>query len=128
MGNQKLRVAIAGFGTVGQKRKMFIEKNKNLDLVALCDKSFSNSKPENDYIKYYENYEDVLKLPLDILFVCLTNDIQPEVTMKALELGLHVFCEKPPGRTVQDILDVIEVEKRYPHLKLMYGFNHIKMQ
>ena len=122
--NKKLKVGIAGFGTVGRKRKMFIEKHSNLELIALCDKSFSNSKPEDYLIKCYENYEDILKLPLDVLFVCLTNDIQPEVTKKALELGIHVFCEKPPGRTVQDIIDVIEVEKRHPHLKLMYGFNH----
>jgi predicted dehydrogenase len=122
--NKKLKVGIAGFGTVGRKRKMFIEKHSNLELIALCDKSFSNSKPEDNLIKCYENYEDILKLPLDVLFVCLTNDIQPEVTKKALELGIHVFCEKPPGRTVQDIIDVIEVEKRHPDLKLMYGFNH----
>jgi predicted dehydrogenase len=35
-----------------------------------------------------------------------------------------VFCEKPPGRTVQDIRAVIAAEKKQPQLKLKYGFNH----
>ena len=124
MNKEKLKVGIAGYGTVGRKRRIFIETNPNLELIALCDKSFSIEKPLNDGIQYFYNYEDILKLPLDILFVCLTNDIQPDVTIKALNLGMHVFCEKPPGRTVQDILNVIEIEKKKPWLKLMYGFNH----
>ena len=37
---------------------------------------------------------------------------------------MHVFCEKPPGRNVEDILAVIDVEKDNQDLKLMYGFNH----
>ena len=46
------------------------------------------------------------------------------VTVAALKRGLHVFCEKPPGRSVEDIKKVILHEKMNPNLKLMYGFNH----
>jgi predicted dehydrogenase len=56
--------------------------------------------------------------------VSLTNDIAPEVTIAGLDRGLHVFCEKPPGRTVDDIIRVIRCERRHPKLKLKYGFNH----
>jgi len=56
--------------------------------------------------------------------VCVPNYLAPEVTIAGLEKGLHVFCEKPPGRTVEDVRKVIEVEKKHPHLKLKYGFNH----
>ena len=125
MSNKKLRVGIAGYGTVGRKRRFYIDLNSNLELVGLCDKSFSIDDTLIDQdISCFEHYEDLFKLNLDILFVCLTNDIQPEVTKKALNLGIHVFCEKPPGRNVEDILEVIEVEKNNPNQKLMYGFNH----
>lgn len=119
---KKLQVGIAGFGSVGQKRKKFIELNPHLNLVALCDKIFNNESKGG--LNYFKHYEDLLKCDIDILFICLTNDIQPEVTIKALKLGLHVFCEKPPGRYVQDIKDVIKIEKINPNVKLMYGFNH----
>ena len=70
------------------------------------------------------DYRALLGEALDVLFVCLPNYLAPEVTMAGLERGLHVFCEKPPGRTVADIASVIECERRHPGLKLMYGFNH----
>jgi predicted dehydrogenase len=124
MSVKKLRVGIAGYGTVGKKRHKYIDLNSNLELIAICDKNFSNDIFIKKKIERFEHHEDLLKLNLDILFVCLTNDIQPKVTIKALSLGIHVFCEKPPGRNIQDILDVIEVEKQNPSLKLMYGFNH----
>ena len=61
---------------------------------------------------------------LDVLFVCLTNDVAAQVTIDGLNKGLHVFCEKPPGRDVDDIRAVIAVERRHPGLRLKYGFNH----
>ncbi|RHX86859.1 Gfo/Idh/MocA family protein [Leptospira stimsonii] len=121
---KKLRVGIAGFGVVGKRRKEYIDRHPNLDVVAVCDKSFGKDGVLENHIRYYQNYKDLLKEELDALIVCLTNDIAAEVTIAGLEAGLHVFCEKPPGRNVEDIVRVIEHEKKYPSLKLMYGFNH----
>ena len=36
----------------------------------------------------------------------------------------YIFCEKPPGRDVADIIRVIEVGRKHSNLKIMYGFNH----
>ena len=120
----KLKVGIAGYGIVGKRRRGCVEGNPNLELVAVCDKSFGSDGTFADGINYYTNYKDLLNQPLDIVIVCMTNDIAPHVTIAALSLDLHVFCEKPPGRSVEDILDVIEYEKQHPKCKLMYGFNH----
>ena len=38
--------------------------------------------------------------------------------------GFHVFCEKPPGRKLEDIENVIKEEAKQKNLKLKYGFNH----
>ena len=75
-------------------------------------------------MRHYTNYKELLKEKLDVLIVAMTNDIAPDVTIEALHHGLHVFCEKPPGCTLNDIIRVIKVERDYPHLRLMYGFNH----
>ena len=37
-------------------------------------------------------------------------------------LGIHTFCEKPPGRGVDDITRIINAENE--NVKLMFGFNH----
>tara|TARA_B110000008_G_scaffold72640_1_gene73757 strand:- start:10468 stop:11508 length:1041 start_codon:yes stop_codon:yes gene_type:complete len=120
----ELKVAIAGFGVVGKKRKACVDRHPNLRLVAVCDRDFSDEGLLEDGVNYYQNYQSLLNKKLDILIICLTNEIAPEVTIAGLKAGLHVFCEKPPGRNVEDIKKVIQIENLNSSLKLMYGFNH----
>jgi predicted dehydrogenase len=119
-----LRVAIAGYGVVGKRRKDCIDRHPQMEVIAVCDKSFKEEGVFDDGVKFFREYPTLLKESLDVLIVCLTNDIAAEVTISGLNAGLHVFCEKPPGRNVEDLLKVIECEKKYPNQKLMYGFNH----
>jgi predicted dehydrogenase len=120
----KLKVGIAGYGVVGKRRKACVERNPYMRVVAVCDRLFSDTGVMEDGVRYFPDYHSLLQQDLDVLIICLTNEIVPEVTIAALEKGLHVFCEKPPGRNVSDIEKVISVVSNYPNLKLMYGFNH----
>ena len=120
----KLRVGIAGYGVVGKRRRQFIDANPNMQTVAVCDRTFGGPGTLDDGVPYFATYKELLAEPLDVLFVCLTNDMAPEVTMAGLIAGLHVFCEKPPGRNVEDIKRVIACEAAHPGLRLKYGFNH----
>ena len=119
-----LRVGIAGYGVVGKRRRVCVDQHSSLELVGVCDQSFKENGEFLEGLKYFTNYNDLLKEKLDLLIVCLTNNINSEVTIAALSLGLHVFCEKPPGRNLDDIIEVIHAENKNPKLKLMYGFNH----
>jgi predicted dehydrogenase len=121
---RKLKVGIAGYGVVGKRRRECVDFHPDMEMIAICDQYFLDDGVMDDGIRYYRNYKQLLEEKLDILIVCLTNEIAPKVTIEGLNFGLHVFCEKPPGRNVEDIISVIEVEKRHPELKLMYGFNH----
>jgi predicted dehydrogenase len=120
----QLKVGVAGFGVVGKRRKDCVTRNPDLCVVAVCDQTFADEGTLSDGVRYYRDYRRLLTENLDAMIVCLTNDMAAEVTIAGLEAGLHVFCEKPPGRSVEDIVKVIECERRNPHLKLMYGFNH----
>ncbi len=121
---EKLRVGIAGYGVVGKRRHFHIDLHANLKVVAICDRHFMSSGKMDSGVPYFSNYKELLAQDLDILFVCLTNDIAAEVTVAGLERGLHVFCEKPPGRDLSDMDLVVACKKKHPHLKLKYGFNH----
>lgn len=124
MENQKLKVGIAGYGVVGKRRRKVIDKHASLEVVAVCDISFNGVGTLEDGTRYHPDSESLLLEELDILFVCLPNYLASEVTIAGLDAGLHVFCEKPPGRDVADIAKVVECEKRHPNLRLKYGFNH----
>jgi predicted dehydrogenase len=122
--NRILNVGIAGYGTVGRRRRQFIDLNPNLATVALSDISFGRPDTAPDGVKLYPTYQGLFNENIDVLFVSLPNYLAAEATIAGLERGLHVFCEKPPGRTIQDIRDVITAEEKRPDLKLKYGFNH----
>ena len=124
MALKKLRVGIAGYGVVGKRRRQFIDLNPNMVTVAVSDRNFDQESTDPNEVKFYKTYQGLFNENLDAIFVSLPNYLAAEATIAGLERGLHVFCEKPPGRTVQDIRDVITAEKKQPHLKLKYGFNH----
>tara|TARA_B110000977_G_scaffold151723_1_gene192589 strand:- start:426 stop:1457 length:1032 start_codon:yes stop_codon:yes gene_type:complete len=121
---KKLKVGIAGYGIVGKRRHYFINEHPQLEVIGLCDQSFNDDYVQNEGISYFKNTDELLKLNLDILFVCLTNNVASKITIEGLKKGLHVFCEKPPGMNVEEIINVRDIEKKNPGLKLKYGFNH----
>lgn len=121
---ETLNVGIAGFGVVGKRRLSFIDQHQGLKTIAVCDQVFPEPATLANGVRCYPHFRQLLKEPLDLLFVSLPNYLAAEVTIAGLERGLHVFCEKPPGRDVRDIERVISIEKRCPGQLLKYGFNH----
>ncbi len=122
--NKSLRVGIAGYGIVGKRRHAVIKLRSDMRVVAVCDQNLKNQPaPEND-LRQFPDYIELLKENLDVLFVCISNDMAAQVTIAGLEKGLHVFCEKPPGKNLDDIQKVINCERLHPNAILKYGFNH----
>ncbi len=121
---EKLKIGIAGYGVVGKRRRDVIDAHPSLEVTAVSDRTLDGDGVFDDGVRYFDDYEKLLGENLDVLFVCLTNDINPDATIGGLEKGMHVFCEKPPGRDIADIARVIRCEKKHPGLKLKYGFNH----
>ena len=119
-----LRVGIAGYGIVGKRRHGVISARDDMKVIAVCDRTFDGEGALEDGTRHYTGYEELLDENLDALIVCISNDMAADVTIAGLEKGLHVFCEKPPGRDVADITRVVACEKTRPQQKLKYGFNH----
>ena len=122
--NKKLKVGIAGYGVVGNRRRNCIDQNPHMETVCVSDITFPDSGKFSDDVEYFTDYKHLFQKEMDVLFVSLPNYLSAEVTIKGLEHGCHVFCEKPPARTVAEVEKVIEVEEKCPELKLKYGFNH----
>jgi len=122
--NKPLRVGIAGYGVVGKRRHGVMDLRDDMNVVAVCDQTFDKPGSLKDGIHHYPDYKKLLGEDLDALFVCISNDMAAEVTVAGLEKGLHVFCEKPPGRDLDDIQSVINCEHKHANLVLKYGFNH----
>lgn len=118
---RKLKCGIIGFGYMGEIRRCVIEEHPDLELVGICDPD-STKRGAVQGCPTFESFHQLLEKDLDAVFVCAPNRYAPEICIQSLKKGKHVFCEKPPGRDKQDILNIIQAE--HPPLKLMFGFNH----
>ena len=120
---RQIRVAIVGLGVVGLKRKFFLSKNKKYQIKYVSDIKFKK-KFTRSAITYFKNYKEIPFKNIDAVFISLPNYLAPKVSIYFLQKNIHVFCEKPPGRSVQDVRNVLKVYKKNNKLKLKYGFNH----
>jgi predicted dehydrogenase len=73
--------------------------------------------------KAYGSYEDLLADDeIDVIYNPLPNHLHVEWSIKALEAGKHVLCEKPVGLSAQDAQKLIDAAKAHPELKVMEAF------
>ncbi len=118
-----LRVGVVGFGKIGQLRAGFLAAHPEFEVSSICDVDPGRAELAGG-VPFHSDYRRLLEEELDAVFVCAFNSVAPEIVIKALDHGLHVFCEKPPGRCVEDVEQIIEAERRNPGRKLKFGFNH----
>ena len=117
------RVGIVGYGIVGKKRHSALNKISDFDVVAVSDKNFDDQTKLTS-VSCYLDYKDLINSEeIDVLFVSLPNNFAADATLMALKKGIHVFCEKPPAKTLEELYP-IQSEIKGSNLKLMYGFNH----
>lgn len=122
---KKLKAGIVGYGYMGKIRKKIIEENVNFQLVGICDINKDLMAGDTTIkCKQYSDYKKMLKTDIDLVFVCTPNSFSPSIVIESLNAGKHVFCEKPPGKNLDDIKRMISAERNHPDLKLMFGFNH----
>lgn len=117
-----LKAGIVGFGKVGKIRYECIKNNPNLELMGICDIDPEVSRHSEK--KTYTNYKTLLYEQPDIIFVCTYNLYIPEIICEAISRGIHVFSEKPPGRTLYDVKNIYEAAIKHPEIKVKFGFNH----
>jgi predicted dehydrogenase len=118
-----LKIGIAGFGKMGQIRADEIIKNSSSHLVAIFEQYGEVSSEKYKDILHCKSYDELLEQDIDAMFICAFNNVAVSYTTRALQKGLHVFCEKPPAHTVKELQEVLKVEKE-TNLVLKYGFNH----
>ncbi len=73
--------------------------------------------------KAYGSYEDLLADPeLDVIYIPLPNHMHVEWSIKALEAGKHVLCEKPIALDANEAQKLLDASQAHPNLKLMEAF------
>lgn len=115
------RCGIAGYGYMGEIRERVIREHPNLHLSGIYETSPEVRERITD-CEAFDSLETLFNEGIDIIFVCTPNRYSPDICIQSMNRGIHVFCEKPPGRNVADIKNIIKAEAN--RIKLMFGFNH----
>ncbi|PWG81028.1 Gfo/Idh/MocA family protein, partial [Pararcticibacter amylolyticus] len=107
--------ALIGCGRIAQRHAEHINNKACLKAVCDIDKDKANSLA-NKYgaIPFY-NVEELLNadLGIDVVSICSPNGLHAEHTIKALQSGFHVLCEKPLSISVSDCGDMIKTAEKF---------------
>lgn len=118
-------VGILGMGKVGRIRAESVVKASGAELVGFYDPIIEQTNDLLRGLKRYSSPSDLISdNDLDAVFVCTPNHLLKPLTIYALNNGKHVFCEKPPGRNLQEFLDIKQIKASKKESVLTFGFNH----
>ena len=119
---KKLRTAIVGMGRMGATRYRAMTRHGGFDVVAVCDtdRGRMGEYPAGKYRDWRTCLDEARP---EAVAVCTVNRVIPDVACYAMEHGIAVFSEKPPGRTLEDAERMRDVQMETGAV-LKFGFNH----
>ncbi|MFO1022677.1 MAG: Gfo/Idh/MocA family oxidoreductase [Planctomycetales bacterium] len=124
---EKVRWGILGVAKIAVEKVVpAMQKGTLSDITAIASRDLGKAQAAAKQLnlpKAYGSYEELLADPeIDAIYNPLPNHMHLEWTVKALEAGKHVLCEKPIGLNTAEAVAIADAGKKHPHLKLMEAF------
>ncbi len=111
----KVKIGIIGIGNMGSGHCGILLKGaiENAELAAVADVKENRRKwaAENlpDCVKIYESDKELIQSgSCDAVLIAVPHYQHPEITIRALEAGLNVLCEKPAGVYTKQVREMNE--------------------
>lgn len=120
--SKKIRTVIIGMGKMGVTRYQAMKRQGGYQIVALCDTNLEHLDEYRE-AKYRDWKECIDICEPQAVVVCTFNMVIPDVVCYALQKGIAVFSEKPPGRTLEDAVRMQKTQQETGTI-LKFGFNH----
>ena len=96
------------------------------EIVGIASRSLPSAREAAESLgiaKAHGAYEDLLADPdIDAVYIPLPNHLHVPWSIKALEAGKHVLCEKPIGLDAADAEKLLDAARAHPELKVMEAF------
>jgi predicted dehydrogenase len=123
----KIRWGILSTAKIGTLKVIpAMQISKYCDVSAIASRDMASAKKAAAGLnipKAYASYEELLADPdIDAVYNPLPNHLHVPWSVKALEAGKHVLCEKPIALSSAEACLLTEAARKYPHLKIMEAF------
>ncbi len=119
---------VIGFAKIAKEHVIpAIQNGRNCNVYAIASRGKNTDllqyAKKHGISKVYESYEELLQdKNIDAIYNPLPNHMHVDWSMKAIEHGKHVLCEKPLGLNVKNIQPLVAQAKQHPSLKVMEAF------
>lgn len=111
-----LRWGILGPGRIAPRLLRAVRASTRSEMVAVASRDGARAETfaaSHGIARHYGSYEALLEArDLDVVYVALPNHLHAEWTIRALEAGKHVLCEKPLALSVDEVDAIRDASKR----------------
>jgi predicted dehydrogenase len=123
----KVRWGILSTAKIGVEKVIpAMQLGEYCQIVAITSRSVDKAQAVAGQLgipKAYGSYEELLADPeVEAVYNPLPNHLHVPWSIKALEAGKHVLCEKPIGLTSDEGWKLLNVAQKHPQLKVMEAF------
>ena len=122
-----IRIAIIGAGIMGADHaRIFAEDLRGADLQVICDAAEARAREIADRTGAADVTTDpeavMSRADVDAVLIASPDDTHAPLTLKAIEAGKPVLCEKPLSPSTTECLQVIEAEVAAGRQFVQVGF------
>src|SRR6185503_15450455 len=123
----KIRWGILSTAKIAREKVIPATQQSELgSVVAIASRDLSNAESMAAKLgieRAYGSYDELLADGnVDAIYNPLPNHMHVPWTVRAIEAGKHVLCEKPIGLSVVDAEELVDVAAAHPQLKVMEAF------
>lgn len=122
MAEAPLRAAVIGVGAMGRHHVRVLAEIPEVTLVAIAD--VSQHLVDETTLAYgirgYTDIDTMLEMEnLDLVSIVVPTSLHHDISIKVMQRGINVLCEKPIASTVELAKDMIRVAREnYVHLMI----------
>ena len=125
----KVRWGILSTAKIGTEKVIpAMQQAEFCDITAIASRDLDRAQAAADELRIsraYGSYDELLADPdIDAVYNPLPNHLHVPWSIRALEAGKHVLCEKPIGLTSAEGQQLVDAGKQHPQLKLMGQVRH----
>ena len=114
--NKKIKWGILGCGNIADKFASDLALISDAELYAVASRSMEKAaafKQKYNAVIAYDNYDQFLKdEAIDIVYIATPHSSHADLSIRAMENGQHVLCEKPLALNKKETNEIIKTSHR----------------